>query len=179
MWSERVEWGSMETLSDGQENPLTYELMLSELCVISVGVKRRTMHVCEPQTQFSQGGRIILFQILYKPRCYCQKINYDSNIKFFVTIVDHFTRFWQKTTDRNVTKNYLCYTESLVNAIWLNSSKEAPYLRQVGLSSTPLETWGGAQTMDDQDLHGFMASFMNWVALALVLYNIWNNLEIN
>lgn len=32
----------METLSDGQEKPLTYELMLSELCVNSVGVKRRT-----------------------------------------------------------------------------------------------------------------------------------------
>lgn len=61
-----MERGSTETLSDGQENPLTYEVMLSELCVIPVGSNGEPTLVCEPQTHFRQDIRIILFEILYK-----------------------------------------------------------------------------------------------------------------
>lgn len=64
MRSERVEPGSMETLSDGQEKPLTYEVMLSELRVISAGSNREPTLICEPQTQFSQDGKTLLFHLI-------------------------------------------------------------------------------------------------------------------
>ncbi len=47
MRRERMEWESMESLSAMRENPLTYNVMLSELHKISVGSNREAVAVCE------------------------------------------------------------------------------------------------------------------------------------